>query len=248
MARARDYRRSGALQLWPVVWLVSALCCLLLFDDAPRLAAILAGSMACTEAGRMRLARHAGSIEIPSGMKRGVIMSIEGQPWQVVDYDPPKKAPGRKGGAVVRARLWNPVTNVVVDKTLQSGQEYEEIKPNVRDASFSYYDEEGNAYNFYDANNLEELSLRASVVGEKAAWLKEGMEVRVQEVQGTFCNFEFKSDIVSEIIDVLKNDGGRKDDCRITLDNGIQLTAPYYLQLGEKIIINPKTYQFEKRL
>ncbi len=73
-------------------------------------------------------------------IKNGVVLSIDGQLWSVVEFQHVK--PG-KGGAFVRTKLKNVMTGKVVDKTFNAGAKVEIENVDRRDFTYLYNDGEG---------------------------------------------------------------------------------------------------------
>ena len=78
-------------------------------------------------------------------LKNGLVLNLEGQLWQVVEFQHVK--PG-KGPAFVRTKIKNVLSGKTVDKTFNAGLKVETATVDRRDMQYSYKDGEG--YVFMD--------------------------------------------------------------------------------------------------
>ena len=94
-------------------------------------------------------------------IKNGVVIKIDGQLWNVIEFQHVK--PG-KGGAFVRTKMKNVLSGKVVDKTYNAGTKIETATVDRRDFQYLYND--GNEYVFMDKDTYEQLSVNAATVGD----------------------------------------------------------------------------------
>ena len=97
-------------------------------------------------------------------LKNGIVLSIDGQLWTVIDFQHVK--PG-KGGAFVRSKLKNVLSGKVVDRTFNAGAKVETASVDRRDMQYLYRD--GDDWIFMDNISFEQFPVPDAVVGELAA-------------------------------------------------------------------------------
>ena len=124
-------------------------------------------------------------------LKNGLVMVIDGQLWQVVEFQHVK--PG-KGPAFVRTKIKNVLSGKTVDKTFNAGLKIDTATVDRRDMQFSYRD--GEDFVFMDLKSYEQTYVPAAVVltvshtepglqgdrssaGTKPATLETGAEIQV---------------------------------------------------------------------
>ena len=78
-------------------------------------------------------------------LKNGMVLSIDGQLWTVIDFQHVK--PG-KGGAFVRSKLKNVLSGKVIDRTFNAGVKVETASVDRRDMQYLYRD--GDSWVFMD--------------------------------------------------------------------------------------------------
>ena len=94
-------------------------------------------------------------------LKNGLVMVIDGQLWQVVEFQHVK--PG-KGPAFVRTKIKNVLSGKTVDKTFNAGLKIETATVDRRDMTYLYQD--GTDYVFMDQSTYEQINVPAETVGD----------------------------------------------------------------------------------
>jgi len=191
--------------------------------------------------------RRAGSvIEIPSGLKKGLQMLVDDEPYEILDYSSKKQG---KGVAITKAKMKNMLTGSIVDKTLMQTKKYEEVETSWVQTTYSYPDDATDEFVFMDSETFEELRIPTPVVGERAPWILDGMRVDLCLYEGKVIDFQIKDEIITKIVGVDgKKDSETKNSIRVTLENGEQVNGPFYLNVGDTVLIDSKNYQIQKRL
>ena len=112
-------------------------------------------------------------------LKNGVVLNIDGQLWQVVEFQHVK--PG-KGPAFVRTKLKAVLSGKVVDKTFNAGIKIETANVDKRDMQYLYRD--GDAWVFMDTSNYDQISIPDAVVGDNAKYMLENQNALVATHEG----------------------------------------------------------------
>ena len=106
--------------------------------------------------------------------KTGLTVTIDNDPWQVVEFQHVK--PG-KGAAFVRAKMRNLATGAVVERTFNAGERLPNA--NIDRRAMQYLYQEGEMYVFMDNETYEQLELTKEQLGNGINFLKENMDVKV---------------------------------------------------------------------
>ncbi len=112
-------------------------------------------------------------------LKNGLVLSIDGQLWTVVEFQHVK--PG-KGPAFVRTKLKNVQSGKDVDRTFNAGVKVETATVDKRDMQYLYRD--GTDWVFMDTSSYEQLPIADAVVGDNARWLLENQSAVVATHEG----------------------------------------------------------------
>ncbi len=107
-------------------------------------------------------------------IKNGVVLSIDGQLWSVIEFQHVK--PG-KGGAFVRTKLKNVVSGKTVDRTYNAGAKIDIENVDRRDYTYLYTD--GDGFVFMDQTDFDQITLPAATVGDAKNFLLENQQVTI---------------------------------------------------------------------
>ena len=171
-------------------------------------------------------------------IRNGVVLSIDGQLWSVVEFQHVK--PG-KGGAFVRTKLKNVLTGKVVDRTFNAGAKVEIENVDRRDFTYLYND--GDSFVFMDVDNYDQLSVGAATVGDAANFLLENQQVQIALNNGNPLYIELPASVVLEItytepgLQGDRSTGGTKP---ATVETGYQIQVPLFLEQGTRVKVDTR--------
>lgn len=174
--------------------------------------------------------------------RKGLKIEVEGTPYEIVEFQHFK--PG-KGGAMVRTKLRNILTGRIQDITFRSGDKVGKPDLETRDMQFLYRQDE--ELIFMDMTSYEQLSMPASSTGGKEGFLKDGQECRVLLYQGRPLDIDIPLTLVLEITDT---EPGAKGDTvsnvtkPATLETGLTVQVPIFVNIGDRIKIDTRTKEY----
>ena len=102
-----------------------------------------------------------------------------------------------------------------------------------------------------DQNNFEQIQINQSILGKKSILLKENMEVNVQfyEDQALSVDLPSSVELVIESTDAaIKGQTASSSYKPATLENGIKITVPPFINSGDKIILDTRTLEYVKKI
>lgn len=178
--------------------------------------------------------------------KNGVTIEMEGQAFQVVDFQHVK--PG-KGAAFVRAKLKNVKSGSVLEKTFRAGEKVARAHLDKREMQFLYKDNDG--YNFMDNENYEQTSIDAGTLGDGAKWLLENMNIVVLVFQGNIIGLELPNFVEMEVIETepgVKGDTATGATKLAKLETGVSIHVPLFINEGDRLRIDTRTGQYMERV
>ncbi|MCM3696689.1 MULTISPECIES: elongation factor P [Microbacterium] len=179
-------------------------------------------------------------------IKNGVVLSIDGQLWSVVEFQHVK--PG-KGGAFVRTKLKNVVSGKVVDRTYNAGAKIEIENVDRRDFTYLYND--GDSYVFMDVSDYDQLSVSSTVVGDAANYLLENQQVQIALNNGNPLYVEMPASVVLEITYTepgLQGDRSSAGTKPATLETGYEIQVPLFVEQGTKVKVDTRTGDYLGRV
>jgi elongation factor P len=175
-------------------------------------------------------------------LKNGMTLNIDGQLWNVVDFQHVK--PG-KGGAFVRTKLKNVLSGKVVDRTFNAGVRVEQASVDRREMQYLY--REGDDFVFMDTQDYDQPRIPAATVGDAANYLLEEQNVTVAFNEGAPLYVELPAAVeltVSQTDPGLQGDRSTGGTKPATLETGAQIQVPLFITTGEKIKVDTRTGQY----
>ncbi len=172
-------------------------------------------------------------------LKNGMVLTIDGQLWSVVEFQHVK--PG-KGGAFVRTKLKQVLGGKVVDRTFNAGTKVETATVDKRDMQYLYRD--GTDFVFMDLTTYDQLPVPPETVGDAANFLLESAEATVALHEGTPLYVELPTSVVLEVtytepgLQGDRSTGGTKP---ATVETGYQIAVPLFLENGAKVKVDTRT-------
>ena len=179
-------------------------------------------------------------------IKNGVVLSIDGQLWSVVEFQHVK--PG-KGGAFVRTKLKNVLTGKVVDKTYNAGTKIDIENVDRRDFTYLYND--GDSFVFMDMSDYDQINVPAATVGDAANFLLENQQVTIALNNGTPLYVDLPASVVLEITYTepgLQGDRSSAGTKPATLETGYEIQVPLFLEQGTKVKVDTRTGDYLGRV
>lgn len=179
-------------------------------------------------------------------IKNGVVLSIDGQLWSVVEFQHVK--PG-KGGAFVRTKLKNVVTGKVVDKTYNAGAKIDIENVDRRDFTYLYNDGEG--FVFMDTSDYDQITVPAATVGDAKNFLLENQQVTIALNNGNPLYIDLPASVVLEITYTepgLQGDRSSAGTKPATVETGYEIQVPLFLETGTKVKVDTRTGDYLGRV
>jgi len=179
-------------------------------------------------------------------LKNGLVLNIDGQLWTVVDFQHVK--PG-KGAAFVRSKLKNVMTGKVVDRTFNAGVKVETANVDKGDMTYLYND--GSGFVFMDVNTYDQVTLTEETVGDATNYLLENQNAVVAMYEGNPIYVELPASVVLEVtytepgLQGDRSSGGTKP---ATLETGLQIQVPLFLEMGTKVRVDTRTNDYLGRV
>jgi elongation factor P len=179
-------------------------------------------------------------------IRNGVVLSIDGQLWNVVEFQHVK--PG-KGGAFVRTKLKNVVTGKTVDRTYNAGAKIDIENVDRRDYTYLYND--GDSFVFMDVADYDQLTVPAATVGDAANFLLENQQVQIALNNGNPLYVELPASVVLEITYTepgLQGDRSSAGTKPATVETGYEIQVPLFVEQGTKVKVDTRTGDYLGRV
>ncbi|MFC1853154.1 elongation factor P [candidate division CSSED10-310 bacterium] len=181
-----------------------------------------------------------------SDFRNGLKIEIEGEPFIIVDFQHVK--PG-KGGAFVRTRIKHLETGLVQDRTFRSGEKLS--RPDLEEKEMQFLYQDGEEYHFMDTKSYEQSFLTNDQLGDQKFYLKDQMVITVLYHNGRPIGVEVPNFVELEVVQTepgVKGDTATGATKPATLESGLTINVPLFVNEGESVKIDTRTNQYIERV
>ncbi len=175
----------------------------------------------------------------------GTVIEHQGGLWVAVKSTTVK--PG-KGGAFNQVELKNLIDGRKLNERFRADETAESIELELKD--FSYLYAEGENLVFMDLESYEQIELAADFVGERAAFLQDGMKVTLQMHEGRPISIRFPQQVILEVVEadpVIKGQSAASSYKPAKLENGLRILVPPFIAPGERIVVDTSEVTYLRR-
>lgn len=177
--------------------------------------------------------------------RNGVTIEMDGQVVQIVEFQHVK--PG-KGAAFVRTKLRNVINGGVTDKTFRPTEKFPAARIDRVDMQYLYDD--GEMYNFMNNETFEQIALSHEQIADSMKFVKENETVKVVSYQGNVFSVEPPLKVTLEVTHTelgIKGNTTTGATKPATVETGVEVQVPLFVNIGDKIIISTQTGDYESR-
>ena len=178
--------------------------------------------------------------------RNGTTFEMDGNVYRVVEFQHVK--PG-KGSAFVRTKIKNVITGSVLEKTFNPSEKYPSAEIEKKEMQYLYAD--GDLYYFMDNETYEQMPLNKEQLGDSLKYLKENMNVKVLSYKGKVFSIEPPMFIELEVIYTEPGFAGNTTTTSgkpAKLENGLEITVPMFINIGDVIKIDTRTGEYLERV
>ena len=179
-------------------------------------------------------------------IKPGMIIEHKDDLWSVLKTQHVK--PG-KGGAFNQVELKGIKKGTKLNERFRSSDTVERAILDEKKFSFLYEDE--NNCHFMDQTNFEQIQINKKLIGEKSKLLKENMEVNLQFHEGEPLSIDLPSSVKLKIETTdaaIKGQTASSSYKPATLENGIKIMVPPFINADDKIVLDTRTLEYVKKV
>ncbi|MFH1650726.1 MAG: elongation factor P [Chloroflexota bacterium] len=177
-------------------------------------------------------------------LRKGVIIDLDGKPYQVIDYQHVKM----KRTALARVKLRDVTAGHTVERTFQSDDKL--VRVNLESRPMQYLYNDGGLYYFMDERTYEQVPLTSEQLGDALNYLKENFSVALTTYGDDIIGVELP---VSVELEITHTDPGFKGDTATagtkpaTLETGLTVQVPLFVNQGDTIKVDTRTGVYLER-
>ena len=179
-------------------------------------------------------------------IKPGMIIEHKNDYWNVLKAQHVK--PG-KGGAFNQVELKSITKGTKLNERFRSSETIEKAELEEKKFNFLYLDDEN--CHFMDNKNFEQISISKSLIDEKYKLLKENLEVTISFLDEKPISVDLPNNVecVVDVTDAaIKGQTAASSYKPATLDNGVKINVPRFIESGDKIILDTRTLEYVKKV
>ena len=179
-------------------------------------------------------------------LRNGTTFELDNNVFRVVEFQHVK--PG-KGAAFVRVKMKNVITGSVLERTFNPSEKLQGAEIEKRDMQYLYND--GELYYFMDNNTYDQMPLNEGQIGDALKYIKENMNVTMLAFKGNVFAVEPPMFVELEVTYTEPGFSGNTTTTSgkpATLENGLEISVPLFVNIGDKIRIDTRTGEYMERL
>ncbi|WKN28686.1 elongation factor P [Apilactobacillus zhangqiuensis] len=168
--------------------------------------------------------------------KTGLTIEVDNAIWRIINFQHVK--PG-KGGAFVRTKLKNLRTGAVQDKTFRSGAKMEQAQIDTRNMQYLY--EDGAGYVFMDMESYDQITVPGDKIKDALNYLQENMDVSIVQYENEVIGIEVPNTVTLEVAETepsIKGNTASGGSKPATMTTGLIVQVPFFVNAGDKLVIN----------
>jgi elongation factor P len=180
-------------------------------------------------------------------LTRGDILALDGDPWQIGEIA--SQTPSARGASMlVKCKLKNLRTGQSLAKTWRGGEMVTQAEVDYRTVQFLY--RQAQDFTFMDLASYEQITLDASRIGDAAGFLIENLELQTVVFEDRVIALRLPSTVDLTIRDTSPAIKGATAQAQLkpaTVETGIQVMVPSYIESGERIKVDTRDGRFVER-
>jgi elongation factor P len=178
-------------------------------------------------------------------MKRGATIELDGRVYQVMEFAHIKMG---RGSAQMRMKLRDVRRGDLIERTFQAGEKWPRVRVERVPMQFSYT--EDSIMYFMNTETYDQVPLTADQVGDAKNYLPENGTCDVLFLGDEPIGIELPSSVVMRITQCepgVKGDTAQGATKPATMETGLVVSVPLFVNEGDKIRVNTSTGEYQER-
>ena len=170
-----------------------------------------------------------------NAIRPGNIIEYKNRLWRAVKIQHVK--PG-KGGAFMQVELKDIRDGTKSNERFRASESVEKVRLDEETYQFLFAD--GDEFTFMQSETYEQVTLQRDMIGDPAAFLQDGMEVKLQSYEESPISVELPDSVVMEITEadgVVKGQTASSSYKPALLENGERIMVPPHIGAGTKVVV-----------
>lgn len=183
-----------------------------------------------------------------SDFEKGMWIEHEGDPWLILDVN--RQSPTSRGASlIVKVKLRNARTGYVQEVSFRGGDKV--AAPNVEERGVQFLYRDGQGLHFMDQESYEQFFLQPDELGDSLSYLTDNLELTSLMLDGKPIGVQLPQNVeltITECPPAVKMAGSGSQTKPATLETGLVVQVPMYIEVGERIRIDTREGRFLQRV
>lgn len=179
-------------------------------------------------------------------LKPGRAITVDGEPYLVVSFQFGRKSQSK---ANMQCKLKHLKTGAVLARNFQGSEKIEPADVGYRRVQFLF--KAGDEFTFMDQETYDQFILRKDSLEDIIPFLIEGGEVDAVVYNDLPIGIQLKATVEMKVVDTIpgvKGDTATGGSKPATLESGLVVNVPLFINVGEKVKINTETQEYMSRV
>jgi elongation factor P len=179
-------------------------------------------------------------------IRRGMAINVDGTVFVVHEFQHVAKGNWR---SFIQAKLRNIKTGQLIEQRIRSTDTIEESFVDKKDVEYLY--SQGNEHIFMDLETYDQIPISHEIIGDIMQWLKPNTQVQLTISEGQIVGIEAPNTVELKVTDtspVVKGATATNQSKEATLETGVQVRVPPFIEIGEVIRVDTRTGDYVERV
>lgn len=179
-------------------------------------------------------------------LRKGLTIELDGQPYQVIEHTTHKM---QQRAPVVKLKLRDLKTGRTIEKSY-NGYDVKLTRASVEQRVAQYIYQDGDLYYFMDVENFEQFPLNDDQLGDGINYLVDQMELQIVFFKDAPISVQLPTFVELKVTDTppgVKGDTAAGATKPATLETGLTVNVPFFVNNGETIRVDTRTGQYLER-
>ena len=179
-------------------------------------------------------------------LKRGITIELDGQLYQVLDYQHIKIG---RGSAQVRLKLRDIRAGHTTERSFQASETFTRAFLERRPAQYLYND--GSLYHFMDTKSFEQIPIDKLMLGDALNYLKDGSNLEILTHKGKSMGIQLPVSVELKVTETgpgFKGDTASAGSKPAELETGMTIKVPFFINTGDIIKVDTRSGEYLERV
>ena len=153
-----------------------------------------------------------------------------------------------KGGAFAQIEMKSVNKNTKLNERFRSSESVE--KASLDEIKYNFLYEDDDNYFFMEPKSFEQIEVKKDIIGEKGKLLTENLEVSINFYNDVAISVNLPNQVSCKIMSTdvaLKGQTVSSSYKPATLDNGLNIQVPPFIESGDNVIIDTRNLEYIKK-